>query len=118
MAYLKINGVDYSNYVNQLTIATNHNYNAQTNAAGDTVVDYVNAKRTITVGFIPLTSAAMMPLKTVIDSFDVSLSFRNPNTGALEENIKCIIPTSEIGYYTIQVNKVMYNAFTVSFIEL
>lgn len=118
MAYLKINGVDYSKYVNQLTIATAHNYNAQTNAAGHTIVDYVNAKRTITVGFIPLTSEAMAPLKTAIDSFNVSLSFRNPNTGAMEENINCIIPESEIDYYTIQVNKVMYKTFTVSFIEL
>ena len=44
MTYFKINNVDYSMYVNSLEITINTNYNAQTNAAGNTVVDYINQK--------------------------------------------------------------------------
>lgn len=52
MAYLKINDIDYSHLVKQLVVKKSVNYNAQTNAAGDTVVDYINSKRTISVTFI------------------------------------------------------------------
>lgn len=118
MAYFKIGDTDYSMYVNQLNINKEANYNAQTNAAGNTVVDYINHKRTIEVGIIPLDSAAMAALQTAIDAFSVSISFRNPQTGALEEGVSCIIPSNNVEYYTIQANKVMYNAFTLEFIEL
>lgn len=118
MAYFKIGTTDFSMYVNELKISKEASYNAQTNAAGDTVVDYINHKRTIKVGIIPLDSAAMVALQADIDAFNVSISFRNPDTGALEENVNCIIPDSEVEYYTIQVNKVMYKAFNLEFIEL
>ena len=117
MDYLKINGVDYSKYVNALNVETSTVYNAQTNAAGNTVVDFINAKRTITVGIIPLNDTVMRELQTAIKGFSVSLSFRNPQTNALEE-VTCIIPESGVEYYTIQANKVMYKALTLSFIEL
>lgn len=118
MSYLKINGVDYSMYVNALNITSDTIYNAQTNAAGNTVVDYINAKRTIEVGIIPLDDTVMRELQTAINGFSVSLSFRNPSTNALEEDVTCIIPNSGVEYYSIQANKVMYNAFTLKFIEL
>jgi len=118
MAYFMIDGVDYSTYVNALKVDKEVNYSAQTNAAGNTVVDYINAKRTLEVGIIPLDSAAMTELLSAIDKFSVSISFRNPITGALEENVNCIIPSSGVEYYTIQANKVMYKAFTLKFIEL
>jgi hypothetical protein len=118
MAYFKINNVDYSMYVNQLKVNKSSVYNAQTNAAGNTVVDYINSKREIEVGIIPLNDTAMQQLQTAIDAFNVSISFRNPKTNALEENINCIIPENGIEYYTIQADKVMYNAFTLKFIEL
>lgn len=118
MAYFKIDGVDYSMYVNQLKINRSSVYNAQTNAAGNTVVDYINSKREIEVGIIPLNDTAMQQLQTAIDAFNVSISFRNPKTNGLEENINCIIPNNGIDYYTIQADKVMYNAFTLKFIEL
>lgn len=54
MAYFKIGDVDFSLYVNSLKVSKTANYSAQTNAAGDTVVDYINSKRTIEVGIIPL----------------------------------------------------------------
>lgn len=118
MNYFKINDVDFSVYVNALKVNKTVNYNSQTNAAGNTVVDYINAKRIIEVGIIPLDSAAMAQLLNAIEGFNVSISFRNPRTEALEENVACIIPDSNIDYYTIQSNKVLYNAFTLQFIEL
>jgi hypothetical protein len=118
MAYFKIDNVDFSMYVNQLKVNKKSVYNAQTNAAGNTVVDYINAKREIEVGIIPLNDTAMQQLQTAIDAFNVSISFRNPKTNALEEGVNCIIPENGIEYYTIQADKVMYNAFTLKFIEL
>lgn len=117
MAYLKINDVDYSMYCNALTVSKNHNYNSQTNAAGNTVADLISSKRVIDVGIIPLDENAMKTLLSAIDAFNVSLSFRNPLTNELE-TINCIIPSNKVDYYTIQVGKVMYKAFTLQFAEL
>lgn len=118
MEYLKINGKDFSQYVNELKVGKTANYNAQTNAAGNTVVDYINKKHIVEVGFIPLDGAEMLALQQEIDAFNVSLSFRNPLTNEIVENVNCIIPESNVEYYTIQVNKVMYKAFTLTFTEL
>lgn len=118
MAYFKIGNRDYSMYVNELKVSTDTHYNSQTNAAGDTVVDYINKKRTIEVGIIPLNDTVMAELQTDIDAFNVSISFRNPRTNLLEENVNCIIPSNEVEYYTIQINKVMYDALSLSFEEL
>ena len=116
MAYFKIGKTDFSNIVNELKIDKTSNYNSQTNAAGDTVVDYINTKRIIEVGIIPLDDTDMANLQTAINDFDVMISFRNPRTNQLE-TIFCIIPESGIEYYTIQANKVMYKAFKLKFIE-
>lgn len=118
MTYFKIGNTDYSMYVNELNVAHSANYTAQTNAAGDTVVDYINSKRTIEVGIIPLDSAAAAKLLKDVDKFNVQISFRNPRSGALEENINCIIPESQVEYYTIQDGKVLFNAFQLEFTEL
>ena len=117
MAYFKIGKTDFSNIVNELKVDNTSNYNSQTNAAGDTVVDYINTKRIIEVGIIPLDDTDMANLQTAINDFDVMISFRNPRTNQLE-TIFCIIPESGIEYYTIQANKVMYKAFRIKFIEL
>lgn len=116
MAYFKIGKTDFSNIVNELKVDNTSNYNSQTNAAGDTVVDYINTKRIIEVGIIPLDDTAMAELQTAINDFDVMISFRNPRTNALE-TIFCIVPESGVEYYTIQANKVMYKAFRIKFIE-
>lgn len=118
MEYFKINNKDFSMYVNELKVGKSSNYNAQTNAAGNTVVDYINKKHIVEVGFIPLDGAEMLALQQAIDAFNVSLSFRNPLTNEIVENINCIIPESNVEYYTIQVDKVMYKAFTLTFTEL
>lgn len=118
MSYFKIGEVDFSSYVNELKVNKVANYNAQTNAAGNTVVDFINHKRTITVGLIPLDSVTMSQLLNNLEGFNVSISFRNPLTNLLEENVNCIIPNSNVEYYTIQVDKVLYKAFQLEFIEL
>ena len=118
MAYFKINGVDFSMCVNKLDIKKTANYTSQTNAAGNTVVDYINSKRTIEVGIIPLTPTDMMALQSAINNLDVEVSFLNPTTNAIEENVKCIIPENAVSYYTIQAGKVLFNAFSLSFTEL
>ena len=117
MAYFKINEIDFSMYVSGLKVSKSANYSAQTNAAGNTVVDYINSKRVIEVSIIPLDAAAMLNLKAVIDAFSVSITFRNPSTNELE-TINAIIPEDEIEYYTIQANRVLYKEFSLTFTEL
>lgn len=118
MAYLTLNGNDFSNYVNELTVSNAHLYNAQVNAAGNTVVDYINNKRTIEVGIIPVDDSVMANLLAIVNGFNVQLAFRNPQTNLLEENVNCIIPSNDVSYYTIQSNKVMYQALKLTFQEL
>lgn len=118
MAYFKIGSNDYSMYTNELKVETSTSYRAQTNAAGDTVVDNQKSKRTIEVGIIPLDSATMKKLQADIAKFQVKLSFRNPATENLETNVLCIIPKSEVEYYTIRADKVQYKAFNLKFTEL
>ena len=118
MAYFKIGNNDYSMFVNELKVSTDTNYNSQTNAAGDTVVDYINKKRTIEVGIIPLNETIMKQLQEDIEAFNVSISFLNPNTNLLEENINCIIPSNEVEYYTIQADKVLFESLSLEFTEL
>lgn len=118
MAYFKIGSADFSQYVNELKVKKEANYNAQTNAAGNTVVDFINHKRTIEVGLIPLDSNIVSWILNLVAAFNVSISFLDPVTGALEENVNCIIPSSNVEYYTIQTNKVSFDAFTLEFIEL
>ena len=117
MAYLKLNDIDFSMYVNELKVSKNANYSAQTNAAGNTVVDYINSKRTIEVGIIPLTSEAMASLQAVINSLEITVTFLNPQTGALD-SASCILPSTNIDFYTIQANKVSYKKFSLKFDEL
>lgn len=117
MAYFKINDVDFSNYVKQLTVAKSANYNAQTNAAGNTVIDYINSKHTLTVGFIPMSDDSMSALLTAIDDIQVNIAYRSPLTNELNQSV-FIVPEQEIDYYTININGVMYNEISLEFIEL
>lgn len=118
MAYLKIGSNDYSPFVRELKVKKAAKYNSQTNAAGNTVVDYINHKREITVGFIFVGDEIMQQLQNDVAALRVSLSFRNPQTGALEENVTCIAPTIEANYYTIQASRVLFKEMTLTFTEL
>ena len=118
MAYFKINDVDFSQYVESLKVKKSVNYNAQTNAAGNTVVDYINSKRTIEVGIITINEADAKAILTACAAFNVSISYRDPATGVLVEDVNCIIPSTDVDYYTIQTDKVMLNDFKLKFSEL
>lgn len=118
MTYFKINGHDYSKYVNSLKVSKQAIYKSATNASGNTVVKYINTKRDFSVGIIPLDDAAMKTLQADINSFRVTISYRDPDTNTLIENVKCIIPLNEVEYYTIQADKVMYKAFLLTITEL
>lgn len=118
MSYLKINDHDYSTYVNMLKVSRQHIYKSAQNAAGNTVVKYVNTKRHFTVGIIPLDAATMANLQADINAFKVSISYRDPETNELVNNVNCIIPVNEVEYYTIQADKVMYKAFLLTITEL
>ena len=118
MAYLKINGTDYSMYVNKLKIERNHIYKGQTAASGNTVAKYINTKRTIEVGIIPLDSTAMARLQTDINKFKVTVSYLDPQTKELVENVSCIIPQNSVDYYTVQAGNVKFQAFSLKFEEL
>lgn len=117
MEYFKINDIDLSMYVNKLEIENNAQYVAQTNAAGNTVVDYINKKRIVSVGIIPLDDAAMATLLTLLDAFNMSITFKDPQTNALN-TINCILPSSNVDYYTIQAGNTSFKAFDLEFIEL
>lgn len=118
MSYFKVGENDYSQFVNSLHISDDVNYDALINAAGDTVVDYINRKRTFDVGIIPLDPEAMEQLQTDVAAFHVQVSFRNPKTNQLEEGVDCIVPNMSVDYYTIQKNRVLYKPFTLQFVEL
>ena len=117
MAYFKINDIDFSAYVSGLKVSQAANYAAQTNAAGNTVVDYINSKKTIDVSIIPLDDTAMQSLKTELDKFSVSVTYREPTANELA-TIAAIIPANDIEYYTIQADKVLYKACNLTFTEL
>lgn len=118
MAYFSVNGNDYSDFVNELKVSTVANYSAQTNAAGNTVVDYINSKRTLEVGFIPMDDAEMLSLLSALGELSVAISFLNPNTNAVEENVDCICGNKDVEYYTIQDGRILYKTFKLKFTEL
>lgn len=117
MANLKINGVDFSGMVNGLTVESAHNYNAETNAAGDTVVDYINSKVKVRAGFRALTADEMAALQLLLARFTVSVYYRNPATNTAR-TISAIAPEVKADYYTTAGGRVLFNEFTVEFIEL
>ena len=118
MSYFKINNNDYSMYINKLIVGTEHNYKSMTTAAGNTLVKYVNSKRVLEVGIIPLDKNTMIRLQNDISQFQVTISFLDPKSGVLVENIKCIIPNNLVEYYTIQANKTQFKALSLQIKEL
>lgn len=118
MSYFKINDIDFSNIVSELKIKNNASYNSQVNANGNTLVDLINNKRTIEVTIIPIDGTRMAQLLEEVNKFNVSISYRNPNTNQLETGINCIIGENEVEYYQILVNKTTYKAFSLKFNEL
>lgn len=118
MTYFRINGHDYSMYVNQLKVGKQAIYKSATNAAGNTVVKFVNSKKNFTVGIIPLDANAMKTLQDDISGFTVTIDYRDPETNTLTTNLRCFIPNDEVEYYTIRSDKTMFKGFTLIIQEL
>lgn len=117
MAYFKIGDVDFSPYTSGLIVNKAANYSAQTNAAGNTVVDLINSKHTIEATIIPLKNEVMRLLKAEIDKFAVNLTYLDPATNELT-TIAAIIPDDSIEYYTIRQDWSMFKPITLTFTEL
>lgn len=116
MAYLKINGHDYSQYVNKLLVDTKHKYTARENASGNLLVKYITKKHNIQVGIIPLDAEALSNLMSDINRFEVTVQYLDPETKVLK-TAECIIPINSVEYYTIQADKVLTKAFNLTFEE-
>ena len=116
--YFKINGNDYSQYVNALKVGVQHNYRVETSALGSEKVSYLNSKRILEVGIIPLDTQVMANLQADINQFNVRISFLDPETNALHEDMTCIIPQNLVEYYTIRGDKTTYKAMTLSITEV
>ena len=116
--YFKINGNDYSMYVNKLQVGTEHNYKMETSAGGADRVTHKYSRKILEVGIIPLDGEAMARLLSDVNQFRVTISFRDPRTNAMVEDMPCIIPRHLIDYYTIQADKVMYQAFSLTIREI
>ena len=115
--FFKINGIDFSMYVNKLIVGTEHNYTAKTSAYGFDQIAYKYSKRVLEVGIVPLDDATMLNLLREINKFQVSISYRNPETNEIVEGLPCIIPNNLIEYYTIQAGNVKYKAFSLQIKE-
>jgi hypothetical protein len=116
--FLKINDVDLSMYVNKLSVGKEHLYKIQGTANGGDRIYYNGCRYVLEVGFVPLDDMAMTKILSVIDNFNVNVSFRDPKTNLMIENILCIIPTNLVEYYTIRADKVSYRAFTVQITQV
>ena len=116
--FFKINNNDYSMYVNKLQVGTEHHYTIKSSANGADRISYKYKRRVIEVGIIPLDDAAMLRLMSDVDQFRVTVSFRDPLTNTVVENMNCIIPNNIVEYYTIQVGNVKYKAFSLQLQEV
>lgn len=112
MAYLKINGTDYSQYVNKLSITTKHKYTSRENASGNLLVKYITKKRNIQVGVIPLDDTSLGLLMDAINSFNVTVEFADPVLGGATSTVSCIIPAHSVEWYTIQAGNRRAKAFS------
>jgi hypothetical protein len=116
MSYLKINNVDFSQYVSALEVSTVHNSKSRTNAAGNMNVKYINTKKVITAKIIPLDAASSKALIEELNKFQVTVEYLEPEDNTLKE-IECIVPDHKIKYYSITADKTLINAYTVTFTQ-
>lgn len=127
MTYFKINGHDYSQYVNKLQLGIIRNYKSRTTADGINRVQYKNTKHKIEVGFIMMDANVAKSILQDIESFEydsrlmshkIRISFLNPKTNTLVENLACFVGENVLDYYTIQDDNVKINPFSLTFTEI
>ena len=116
MEYFKLNGVDFSRSVSSLEVNTIHNSKTRTNAAGNMNVKYINSKKVLTVGIIPLEAAVAKSLLYELNKFEVVVTYLEPETQAME-TIDCIVPSNNVKYYRIRADRTLMDAYTITFTE-
>lgn len=116
---LSINGVDVSNLVQGMKVGyeTLVSEDSGRNAAGDTVIDIINRKIKVYVTFRPMDGNDMSKLLRAIESYVVSVSFRDSKTNATK-TITAYTGSPTPEYYWVLGNKTLYKAFDLNFIEL
>lgn len=118
MEYFKINGHDYSPYVSQLTVDTQHVFNGGTKTNGQDWAVLKYTRRVLTVGIIPLDEDTMAQLQADLNRFNVTVAYRDPATNAMRENVKCVIPNNAVSYYNLAGVGKMYKGFLFTVKEL
>ena len=114
MTYLKINGIDYSQYVNKLSITTKQKYDARENTGGTLMPKYKAQKRNIQVGLRPLDASRAAPLIASIcgaRSMNVSVQFLDPATDSIS-TADCMVPANTVDYQWINNNGTLLKAIT------
>lgn len=118
MAFLKINGNDYSMYCNKLVVGRQHNAVTREAATGLLLVKRKATVRLLEIGFIALDNKVMPSLMVDINKPNLTISFLDPLTNELVENMPCMIATNLVDYYTIQGSNAKFKAFTLSAQEI
>ena len=118
MAYLIINGTDFSYLVSGLKVGyeTLVSDNSGRNAAGNTVIDVINRKIKVYVTLRHTTEAEMKKFLAAISDYVVNVTFLNPETNALK-TVNAYSGTPEPEYYTIS-KSTIYKPMSINFIEL
>lgn len=119
MTYLKINDTDVSYLVKSLKVGyeTLVADNSGRNAAGNTVLDIVNKKVKLYVGFRPMDDADMKKLLGTFTDYVVPVSYLDSKTNTIK-TITCYTGTPEPEYYWVLNDKVLYKAMELNFIEM
>lgn len=118
MAYLKINGEDYSSLVSGLKVGyeTLVSDKSGRNADGDTTIDIVNEKIKLYITLRHTTDLEMASFLNAIKPYEFNVAFRNPRTQSLT-SIHAYTGTPEPEYYTIQDGFIIYKPMSINFIE-
>lgn len=120
MVYFKIGTTDFSSYVSSLKVGyeTLLSDKSGRNASGNNVIDVVNKKYKVYVTFKPLTRTEMSALMNKLDNYVMDISFMNPKTGNIVNNVNCYVSTPEPEFYRMISNsKMLYKPMSVNFIE-
>ena len=117
--YFKIGSQDFSPIVSSLKVGyeTLVSDESGRNAKGNMVLDIVNKKRKVYVGLRYTTADEMAAFLTAVKNYQVSISYLDPQTKALE-TCSVYIGTPEPEYFTIQDGRVLCKPMNLNFIEL
>lgn len=114
-----INGSDVSHLVKTMRIGyeTLVADTSGRNANGDSVIDIINRKVKVYVGFRSMDKSDMTLLLSAIQDYIVNVTYRDPKTNS-NKTISCYTGTPEPDYYCILNGKVMYREMDLNFIQL